>query len=58
MILFADSEDWSDCADAQAGLGLGLSSPHMPKDTFLYGAAHMVYRCLMWIIVSQNFSLP
>ena len=31
---------WSDCADAQADQGLRW--PHMPKDTFSYGAAHNV----------------
>ena len=31
---------WSDCADAQADLG--LRCPHMPKDTFLHGAAHLM----------------
>ena len=29
---------WSDCADAQADLG--LRCPYMPEDTFSHGAAH------------------
>ena len=32
---------WSDCADAQADLG--LHSPNMPRDTFSHGEAHMIY---------------
>ena len=31
---------WSDCADAQADLS--LYCPHMPGDTFLHGAAHIM----------------
>ena len=31
---------WSDCADAQADLGLGC--PHMIEDTFSHSAANMV----------------
>ena len=30
---------WSDCADAQANLG--LRCPHMPEDTFSHGTAHL-----------------
>ena len=30
---------WSACVDAQ--VDLGLRCPHMPKDTFSHGAAHM-----------------
>ena len=29
---------WSDCADAQADLG--IRCPQMPEDTFSYGSAH------------------
>ena len=40
MILLAESEGPYQTADAQADLG--LCCPHMPKDTFLLGAAHVV----------------
>ena len=38
---------WSDCADAQAGLG--LRCPHMPEDTFSHGTVQPItsYPCLM-----------
>ena len=31
---------WSDCADAQADLG--LRCPHMPEDTFYHDAVHLI----------------
>ena len=31
---------WSDCTDPQADLG--FHCPHMPKDTFLHDAAHVI----------------
>ena len=37
---------WSDCADAQADLG--LRCPHMPEDMFSHGAAHISH-----VIVSK-----
>ena len=51
----------SDCADAQADLG--LSCPHMPENTFSYGEAHLFVHdrkwtldclpnlCLFWLVV-------
>ena len=33
---------WSDCADAQAGLG--LRCPHMPEDTLSHGVAQVKIR--------------
>ena len=42
---------WSDCADAQSDLG--LRCPHVPEDTFSYGAAQLKIRDF-WN--SSNFS--
>ena len=53
---------WSDCADAQADLGLRW--PHMPEDMFSHGAAHMrtvnikinQRRCTIWYNLRFLFS--
>ena len=37
---------WSDCADAQADLG--LRCPHMPKDMFTHGAIHTGEQWTAW----------
>ena len=37
---------WSECADAQADLG--LHCPHMPEDTFSLGAAHIDFTSVNW----------
>ena len=48
---------WSDCAYAKADLR--LCCPHMPKDMFLHGAAHMMHHvgkqllCHMWTAQAQ-----
>ena len=39
--LYADNEDWSDCADAQVGLSLCLA--HISEGTFSVVATQMVY---------------
>ena len=50
-ILFADSEGPDHCADAQPDLG--LPCPHMPKDTFLHGVAHIT----LYIYILTNVLL-
>ena len=46
---------WSDCADAQADLG--LRCPHMPDDTFLLGAANIPFTHMpdMFLFVETLF---
>ena len=38
--LYADNEDWSDCADAQADLSLRWA--HMPEGTFPLFSVHKI----------------
>ena len=50
FIVFKDSvsgqrRSWSDCADAQADLG--LRCPHMPEDTFSHGPARIMTKHLI-----------
>ena len=46
---------WSDCADAQADLG--LCCPHMPEDTFSRGTAHLFSDTLSDDIVVKTLKL-
>ena len=43
---------WSDCADAQAYLGLRCL--HMPEDTFSHGTAHVVTYFFFFFLHSQH----
>ena len=43
MILLANSKDqWSDCADAEADLGIRCPYMYAPEDTFSYGLALLI----------------
>ena len=45
--LYADNEDWSDCAVKQADMS--LQCKHIPKDTF----SHVAHRC-MWHTLQEK----
>ena len=50
-------KSWSDCADAQADLG--LRCPHMPEDAFLHGATmHVNYKSTFkWPLSKHVFDI-